>query len=405
MDVSIKKVIASRIKTARSFFIVAALYGLILRFYHISDAIPIAYKNILQAHSHVTFLGWGFLAVISLIGLVFYPKKATQSIFIKRLFNIMTFALMGMLISFPLQGYKVFSIVFLSVFLITSYVYLVNMYRELKSIERISAKFIRTGIAYYFLSSLAIWTVAFITSKYGKIDVYYHTVYFYLHFLYNGFFVFTLFGLLIAYFEKYNIQFKKKNVIYFYWFTNSALIPAYVLSLYWKTMPNYIYAIGFIAVLLQLISLKFLMLMLKELFQSIKEKHIKWIAFFVFSSYILKIILQFLGAFPSLVKIALQYKSYFVIGYLHLFTLGFMSMFIILLLKLIPKKVLSKLGINLLMLGILLNELLLFAQGELLVFSNTMLPEIDLLLFLVSILMPLGLIIIHVTLLLRKRSR
>jgi hypothetical protein len=398
---NIKKLVASRIKTARTFFILSAIYGLILRWYHISS-FPIAYKNILQAHSHVTFLGWGFLAVISITGLVFYPKILLKSLYLKRLFFLMTITLFGMLISFPLQGYKLFSIVFLSVFLITSYLYLIHMLGVFKTIKSLSGKYIKTGIIYYFISSLAIWTVAIITVKYGKIDLYFNAVYFYLHFLYNGFFVFILFGLLIKYFEKNQIKINKVTLEKFYWLTNIALIPAYTLSLLWNVMPSYVYYIGYFAVILQVLSLRYFFSISKVLFKSINSKHIKSIAYFVMISYLLKIILQFFSAFPNIIAMAIKFKSYFVIGYLHLFTLGFMSMFIILLLKLHPKKKLSELGINLLMLGIFLSETLLFLQGGILLFIHNGIPKINLWLFIVSILMPLGLIIIHIKLILKK---
>jgi len=399
---SVKKLVASRIKIARIFFIISAIYGLILRFYHVSNILPITYKNILQAHSHVTFLGWGFLAVISIIGLVFYPDKLLKSTYLKKLFAIMTFTLFGMLISFPLQGYKVFSILFLSIFLITSYLYLINMLSVLKSIKTLSVKYVKTGIIYYFISSLAIWSVAFITVKFGKIDLYFNAVYFYLHFLYNGFFVFILFGLLIKYFENNEITINQNILKKFYWLTNIALIPAYALSLLWNAMPNYVYYIGYFAVVLQLISLYYFFNISKSLVQSINSKHIKSIAYFVLLSYFLKILLQFFSAFPTIIEVAIRFKTYFVIGYLHLFTLGFMSMFIILLLKLHPKKQLSELGINLLMLGIFLSELLLFLQGGALVYFSNGIPKINLWLFIVSALMPLGLIIIHIKLLLKK---
>lgn len=398
---NIKKLVASRIKIARTFFILSAIYGLILRWYHISS-FPIAYKNILQAHSHVTFLGWGFLAVISIIGLVFYPKILLKSTYLKWLFSIMTITLFGMLISFPLQGYKLFSIVFLSVFLVVSYLYLLHMFVVLKTIKSLGSKYVKTGIMYYLISSLAIWTVAIITIKFGKIDLYFNAVYFYLHFLYNGFFVFVLFGLLIKYFENNQINISNHILVRFYWLTNIALIPAYALSLLWNIMPSYVYYIGYFAVTLQLISLIYFFSISKVLFNSINSKHIKSIAYFVMISYGLKIILQFFSAFPNIIGIAIKFKSYFVIGYLHLFTLGFMSMFIILLLKLFPKKQLSKVGINLLMLGIFLSEILLFSQGAMLFFEEFGIPKINIWLFIVSILMPLGLIIIHLKLLFKK---
>ncbi|MDP3353940.1 MAG: hypothetical protein Q8S44_09380, partial [Flavobacteriaceae bacterium] len=59
-------------------------------------------------------------------------------------------------------------------------------------------------------------------------------------------------------------------------------------------------------------------------------------------------------------------KSYFIIGYLHLFTLLFMSLFLILLIQ-ISLKLLqnsgSKLAFYIFLMGVLITELLLFSQG------------------------------------------
>lgn len=396
----VKTIFAKRITVARTFFIISALYGLLLRLYHVID-LPIVYKSFLQAHSHITFLGWGFLAVTSIIIFVFFPEELTNSVYLKRLFTLMTATLFGMLVSFPLQGYKFFSILFLTIFLVTSYFYLYAIYKKLEC-SLMSVRFIKTGIIYYFISSLAIWAVAIITSKFGKTDLYFNAVYFYLHFLYNGFFVFVLFGLLVRYIEKTQTNSKPIVLRNFYWLTNIAVVPAYALSLLWNVMPSIVYGLGIIAVVLQLFSLYYLFIITKNTIKFIETNHIKNIFSFVIISYFLKIFLQFLSAFPNIVAIALTYKSYFVIGYLHLYSLGFMSMFIILLLKLHPKKALNITGINLLMTGILLSELLLFIHGSTLLFFEYSIPHIKWTLIIASALMPIGLLIVHIKLLSKK---
>ncbi len=384
----------NQIKIALFFFLVSALYGWSLRLYKVTDFITIDYKSILQAHSHVTFLGWGFLAVISSIGLVYYPKKLESSSYLKGLFVAMFTMLLGMLISFPIQGYKLFSILFLSVFLITSYLYLIVILKELKPNKTYSSRFIKTGIYYYFLSSLAIWVIAIVTIKFGKTILYYNSIYFYLHFLYNGFFVFTLFGLLMKYIEQKQIAIKEKYVNYFYVFTNIACVPAYALSLLWTEVPTVLYYIGFIAGFFQLISLFYLYKVNSVFLKTLVSKHLRFISIFVLTSYFLKVVMQFFSVFPVVIEKAVQLKPYFIIGYLHLFTLGFMSLFIILLVLLHSKVKWNVLGVNLLILGILLSEFLLFFQGVLVAFLTIGIPSVDSVLLVVSGLMPLGLLLI-----------
>jgi hypothetical protein len=390
---TIHKLGNNRLKIALVFFIISAFYGLYLRLFHIVD-LPLIYKNTLQAHSHVTFLGWGFLAVISLISFTFESKKLLNSSYLNRLFFGLVFSLVGMLISFPLQGYKLFSIIFLSIFLLISYLYLFQILKALKPLSNYSSKFIKTGIFYYFLSSLAIWMIAIIAVKYGKTTLYHNAIYFYLHFLYNGFFVFALFGLIFKYFEDKQIAISQKHIKYFFYLTNLACIPAYALSLLWTKMPVFVYLIAFTAGFLQLISLYYLSKIRWIIQKNMASRQVKFMFSFFLISYFIKIVMQFFSVFPTIMEKALQLKSYFIIGYLHLFTLAFMSIFILFLWQLLVNIKLNKRGVNLLILGVFLSELFLFLQGVLSIYSVGI-NNISLILFLVSALMPIGLLFIY----------
>ena len=382
-----------RLRLAVAFFLVSATYGLALRLYKISGLIELNYKNVLEGHSHTAFLGWGFLAVITLIEFTF-PDNRSNYTFLKRLFIIMTLSILGMYISFPLQGYKLFSILFLSVFLLTSYIYLWKIYKLLPP-KYTSTKFIKSGIFFYYLSSLAIWAIGFIVVKFGKHTLYYNTVYFYLHFLYNGFFVFALFGLFVKFLETRNIQLNK-NIEYFYKLTLFACIPAYALSLLWTEMPYYVYIIAFIGGFLQVISLIYLFPVARQIFYKLKPSLFGLVFLLVIVSYYLKVIFQFLSVFPVFMKTAMELKPYFVIGYLHLYTLGFMSLFIIFLMRELAKLNFSTVAIKLIIAGIFFSELLLFGQGLILWLGGSI-PFTDILLFLFSLLIPLGLLIIFLT--------
>ncbi len=392
-----QKIFYNQFRIALFFFVISAIYGWSMRLYKVFDFIKIPYHSILQAHSHVTFLGWGFLAVISLIGVVFYPKIIESSKYLKVVFGIMSFSLLGLLISFPLQGYKVFSIVFLSSFLVASYFYLARILKLLKGIKSAGTQFIRTGIWYYYLSSIGIWAIAFIVTNYGKTDLYFNAIYFYLHFLYNGFFAFSLFGLLFTYLERKSDFKLQKTVKYFYWATNLACIPAYTLSLLWKEAPPFVVFIAIVSASVQLFSLFYLAKLLPVFIQNLKSKLGKWLALLIFTSYSLKLMIQFLSAFPVIVREAVLFKSYFIIGYIHLFTLGFMSLFILLFTFIFTKVRLNVTAIKLFVLGIILSEFLLFFQGAMLSLFQYGIENLDLWLLIVSTLLPLGLIVQLIT--------
>ena len=84
-------------------------------------------------------------------------------------------------------------------------------------------------------------------------------------------------------------------------------------------------------------------------------------------AYSLKILIQFLSSFPYVVSKSLALKPYFIIGYLHLFTLGFMSILLLLILLQLNKiAVKSTIGMGTFLTGIFLMETVLFLQGFLL---------------------------------------
>ena len=303
-----------------------------------------------------------------------------------------------MLFSFSLVGYKLLSIVLLSVFGITSYAISYKLLKDLRG-KSIAIKMIRFGIYYYLLSSLATWFLGYVMVTQGKSVLFYNTIYFYLHFLYNGYFIFVLFGLLFKVFENQNIQISTRKQQLFFIFLNIACVPAYFLSILWSKVSIVFNFIGFFAALLQLVSLVYLIKMISNVLGNLKWDRIsKLLLKFVLISYALKVGIQIISSFPYVVTNSLALKHYFIIGYLHLFTLGFMSVFIFLLLiqvkKLIIKSVCSKIGILTFLVGIVGTEFLLSFQGFLILKRGVLLKYYNLELFIFTLFLFVGLLLI-----------
>ncbi len=387
--------IQQQIKIARIFFILSAFYGVALRLYKHVDFIPFNYKNILEGHSHVAFLGWGFLAVISLIGQNYFPEKLNISTKLKWFFKTMVYSLFGLLISFPFQGYQFFSILFLSIFLVTSYFYLYFILREIKEDKGIPTRFIKTGILFYFLSSLAIWSVGIIVTKFGKQDLYYNAIYFYLHFLYNGFFVFTLFGLFFRYISNKLNKKQLKWLSPFYILTTISCFLGYSLSLLWSDSNWGVQTIASLSAALQIISLFYFWKLSQLTFSITLRKQVKLIIFFAFLSFLLKILLQFLSIFPDLFQHVILFKANYIIGYIHLFTLGFLSPMIFVFFTTNLRIELNKLGLNLYLLGFVITEVLLFGQGVAFSHFSTSIPYYDFILLGGSSFILIGLLLIY----------
>lgn len=385
---------------ALSLFVISAIYGLLIRWNFVFPIALFEYKNILQSHSHVAFLGWGYIVTITAVTQLYLTEKQRNHKIYNITFLILLITVLLMLFSFPIGGYKVFSIVLLSLFGISTYVLSFKLLKDLNG-NSWSLKFIKSGIYYYILSSFATWFLASVLITQGKTNLYYNTVYFYLHFLYNGFFVFSLFGLLFKIFEKQLISLNQKYLNLFFVYLNAACIPAYALSVLWSDVSSVFYVIGFAAACLQLISLFFLFKILNEVLSKSKWNAIS-ILLLKFSTiaFSLKITMQFFSSFPYFVQKSLALKPFFIIGYLHLFTLGFMSVFLILILHQLNQirfeTTISKAGILMFLGSVIFTEILFFSQGFLILSKLKPIENYNLLLFIFSSLIVLGLILIFV---------
>ncbi|WP_299527292.1 hypothetical protein [uncultured Lutibacter sp.] len=383
---------------AFSLFILSALYGLLLRWNFTFPLVFVNYKHFLQSHSHVAFLGWGYLATIGVLLSNFVEASAKHKKIYKITISIIVLTIILMLISFPLGGYKAFSIIVLSIFGLASYVLSYGFLKDIKG-KSVAHKLIKYGIYYYILSSLATWFLAGVLVSQGKTDLYFNTVYFYLHFLYNGYFVFVLFGFLFKIFEKQKIIISKKLQENFFLYLNVACIPAYALSILWSTISSVFYVVGFAASILQLISLFFLMKIVRQALPQLKWKSISRLLLkFGLIAYLLKIVIQIASAFPFIVEKSLALKPFFIIGYLHLFTLAFMSVFLFLILaelKIIEfRNTISKIGIFTFLFGVFVTELVLFLQGFLFLNGFSPIENYNLLLLIFSFFMVFGLLFI-----------
>jgi len=77
-----QKIILIYIKIALSLFLISALYGWLIRYSSVTKLSFFDYAKFLQAHSHVTFLGWGFMSVTPLFNwLLLSHSKAFNKIY------------------------------------------------------------------------------------------------------------------------------------------------------------------------------------------------------------------------------------------------------------------------------------------------------------------------------------
>lgn len=389
------------IKIALLNFFVVALAGIILR-YKINFSLPfIDQKYLLHGHSHFAFVGWVSLSLMALM--IYYLQKNALNINYTKYRWILlanTITAYGMLLAFIWQGYALFSITFSTLSILVSYAFIYCYWKDLKTTVETSSvhAWLKTGLIIWAISSVGAFCLAyFMASHLKNQDLYFAAIYFFLHFQYNGWFIFICFGLLFAFLKQRRsipIISISKNI---YLLLAITVVPTYFLSIIWLKIPNYLFWIAAIAGFIQLLVVLYLIKLLRR-FISLRLD-ISNTTTFLWSlacvSLILKIILQSLSAVPYLAQFAFSYRP-IVIGYLHLSFLGIISFFIVGYLNEVLKESylqLNKFGVGLFVFGVVFQEIVLMSQG-LEVINQKGLPYANKLLFIAAILIGLGLFLI-----------
>lgn len=296
-----------------------------LRFYFVTS-LPFNYKFLLHAHSHTALLGWIYLGLTTLIYKVFLTEAKKPTLY-KRIFFFTNICIVGMLVTFPFQGYALYSIIFSTLFLFASYWF---AWFAMKSVPahfkaRFSWKLTKAALWYLVLSSVGPWSIGGVMATLGPESIWYKTsIYIYLHFQYNGWFILALLGILFYIFEERGIKFNVGKLKSFFLLLNFGILVSVFLSILWFVPPKLFYVLGLIGALAQVLAFYELYSLFKDKF-SLLENIFTSRAFLLLkiaaSLLVIKVLMQVSSAFPYMANLAFQLKD-FVIGYLHLVFLG-----------------------------------------------------------------------------------
>lgn len=349
---------------------IVALIGVILR-YKIVFALPfVDQKHLLHGHSHFAFAGWITQVLMILLVTYLYRHGLTNS-FKKYAWlligNLLT--AYGMLITFPLEGYGIFSITFSTLSIFVSYFFAVIFWKDLNNIQGHANAHLWFKAAVFFnaISSLGAFSLAFMMAQHVVHQNWYlSSVYFFLHFQYNGWFFFGCMGLLMSKLE--DMQIVQPSIQSVYWIFLSACIPAYFLSAPWIPLPFNLSAVYVLAALAQVVAwLFFLTIIFKNL--ALLKENVSPVGKLLLSlsaiALTIKLLLQVGSTYPPLGQLAFGFRP-IVIGYLHLVLLGVITIFLIGYIVNNRFIILTKktfIGILIFTCGIIINEILLMIQG------------------------------------------
>lgn len=389
----------SSMRWAVFFFLMASLLGLLMRYFFVGSVFEaIEYKNILHAHSHIALLGWGYLLVTGILVFTFVKNQERLKLYKKLLFGTVL-ANIGMLLSFPVQGYGLFSITFSTIHLLISYVFAFHFLKDLAKAEKSTGTYlIKFALIWMLISSIGLWAVAPIGATLGRLHpLYFMSVQWFLHFQLNGWFVYALLGILAYQLEikGWGIAFSQVKA----WILHFSLLLTYALAVSWSTPIRGLFLINAVGVILQAIAYYWI---LKPYIQqafpnfSIPNSWINRVMYLGLFSLVLKAAIQVALVIPDVATIAYTIRMY-VIGFVHLVMLGAITFGLgaySLKNQVLPISSLSKWGWFSLSLGFILTEILILGQGTLIWAKMGFLPNYYLFLFLSSIFFPIGLILI-----------
>jgi hypothetical protein len=373
------------------FFLVASLFGLAMRYFYIGELAFFEYKNLLHAHSHLALLGWGYLFLSGILAFTFISDEGRLRYY-KKLLLLTVVANLGMMVSFPFQGYGLFSISFSTMHLLVSYVFAFSFLQDLKKSPKTPAtSLIKWGLYWMVLSTLGLWAIGPVAALLSKTHpLYSMSIQWFLHLQLNGWFVYTLFGLLTHHLQGYTQSVQSIKILI--GSLHVSMLLTYALAVSWSIAHPALYYLNAGGVMIQaVVYFHFI----KPIWQNLRlgEKWIQMLLILALTSLIAKAVIQLALVIPEVSIVAYTIRMY-VIGFLHLVMLGGMSLGLAALAlekEWLPKAKLSKLGWILLSVGFLLTELLLLGQGTMLWLHVGFMPHYYSLLFISSLLFPLGL--------------
>lgn len=379
--------------------VIVALIGLLMR-YKIGFEFPyLDQKHLQHSHSHFAFSGWitHTLMVLMIVFLENRTKKIEHSFF-KKYNSLLTANLIcayGMLVFFIIQGYGLFSIIFSTASIVVSCVFAYYFVKDLKLIsdEVLTKNWFKAALFFNVISSLGTFALAYMmVTKNIHQNEYLASIYYYLHFQYNGWFFFACMGLLFSFLNlksSENLFFKKT-----FWLFFASCIPAYFLSTLWLDLPIWIYLITAIAAFVQVYTwFRFLIIIVKTKKEFLENFpfFLRYILLFVGFALSVKFLLQLGSTIPVLSKLAFGFRP-IVIAYLHLVLLAIISLFLLFYIyanHLIQFNNQIKRGVIIFSIGVLLNEIILAIQG-IASFSYTPIPFVNELLLGAAIVLVLG---------------
>lgn len=390
-------------------FFLVALLGVIMR-YKILYSLPfLDQKHLQEAHSHFAFYGW--ITNVLYVLIMHYISKVNPLVKLRKyeyLIVINLAASFAMLGTFIYGGYFWASIAASTAALLTSFVFCYFFIRDSMKIQDASKIWFLAGLFFAVISSAGVFNLAYMmSSKNINQDLYLASEYYFLHFQYNGFFIFSCIGLLLYSMKEAGSPISEKKNKLLFWLMFLGCFIGVGLSVLWMKLPAALFILIVIATLGQTAGAVMIYDFVKKSWTNLVVKwspmH-RFVLLFVGFAFAVKIALQLGSNIPAVNQFAFGFRNV-VIAYLHLVLLMCIATFLVNEILATNFFTISKpllLGLKLFLLGIFLNEFLLGLMG---IFSikYISIPYANHFLLYISLLIFIALLLIFVNLKTKKQ--
>lgn len=383
--------------------LIVAILGTLMRYKIGFDFPYFDQKNLLHAHSHFAFSGWiSLLLMVLMTNDLEGANPGFNRMAFDKIFAAYLATAYGMLIAFAAQGYGLYSILFSTASILLTCVFCLKYYHAVKEYpKQAGTHWFLAALLLNVLSMAGTFWLSYMMAS-GKIEqhAYLASVYWYLHFQYNGWFFFACAGLFANYLQAKQIN--TATLTRSFWLFAGSCIPAYGLSVLWLNLPLPLYVVVALAALAQLYAWCRLLPWLYGLAsrkQLAFDRTGRLLLLAAGVALTVKLALQLGSTIPSVSKLAFGFRP-IVIAYLHLVLLAFTSLFLLTYLyvrKLAQFGRAATIGLWVFALAVIANEVMLSVQGVA-SFSYTLVPFINEILLGVALLMFIGLVVVNIAL-------
>ena len=375
---------------------VVAMLGTLMR-YKIGFVFPhFEQKYLQEAHSHFAFAGWITQSIYLLILRLFRNNLPSIN---ERIYHWLQMANLvtayGMLISFTIQGYGPVSIAFATASIVVGYIFSYIAFLDATRLEQShpAKNWIKAAILFGILSTAGTIVLSrmMITREFDQ-ATYLGSIYFFLHFQYNGWFMMACFAIWLDSIK--TALLKTDHTRFAFWAFFLSGIPAYFLSTLWAHIPGWLYVFVVLSAVFQVIAWWYFVRTMnanKTFISALYPKLVSWLLILVSLSLTLKLFLQLASTIPYVSKLAFSFRP-IVIAYLHLVLLLIISVFLLSFLYgtgLLKQTRATRVALIVFVTGVILNEVVLATQG-IAAFSYTIIPGVNQVLFGIALILLSG---------------